>query len=216
VFPLRAALSYELAQAYVTGSHCLLVGWPSDLLYLHLLNQACQDAGLATLDPRWAITPVGGADKVSTFISLVGSAKLNVAALIDGGPHDQQRIKVLADNGHLRVKSLVQLSDFTTGKEAEIEDLLDSAIYCAIVSGAYSTELPVEALKPADLKSRLPRITARTEQYFKENAIAGGKLDRYKLASYLIREQQTLVPKLAPATLERSAKVFERINACLK
>lgn len=216
VFPLRAALSYELAQAYVTGPYCLLVGWPSDLLYLHLLNQACRDAGLATLDPRWAITPVGGADKVSTFINLSGSAKLNVAVLIDGSPQDQQRIKGLADNGHLRVKALVQVSDFTTGKEADVEDLLDPATYCAIVSGAYSAELPVEALKPADLKSRVPRITARTEQYFKDNDVASGRVDRYRLASYFTREQQALAPKLAPATLERSAKMFDRINACLR
>jgi hypothetical protein len=216
VFPLRAALSYELARAFVTGSHCLLVGRPSDLLYLHALSQACRAAGLTTLDPKWAITPVGGADKVSTFISLAGSATPNVAVLIDGSPHEQERIKALADNGHLRVKSLIQVSDFTTGKEADIEDLLDSATYCAIVSGAYSGDLPVETLKPADLKSRVPRITARTEQYFKDNDIAGGRLDRYQLASYFLREQQTLVPKLAPATLDRSAKMFDRINACLK
>ncbi len=44
VFPLRAALSYELAQTFVAGPHCLLVGWPADLIYLQLLNQACKDA----------------------------------------------------------------------------------------------------------------------------------------------------------------------------
>jgi hypothetical protein len=216
VFPLRAALSYELARAFVTGPNCLLVGWPSDLVYLHLLNQACREAGLSTLDPRWAITPVGGADKVATFISLAGSAKLNIAVLVDGSALDQQRIKALADNGRLRVKSLIQISDFTTGKEADLEDLLDSATYCAIVSGAYGQDLPTEGLRPADLKSRVPRITARTEQYFKDNGIARGRLDRFHLASYFLREQQTLLPKLAPATLERAAKMFERVNSCLR
>jgi hypothetical protein len=216
VFPLRAALAYELAQAYVTGPNCLLVGWPSDLVYLQILNEACRDAGLATLDAGWATTPVGGADKVSTFISLAGSAKLNVAVLVDGTPHDQQRIKALSDNGHLRVKSLIQVSDFVPGKEADLEDLLDPATFCAIVSGAYGRDLTGEALKPADLKSRVPRLTARTEQYFKDNDIAEGRLDRYRLASYFLREQQTLLPNLAPATLERSAKMFDRINACLK
>ena len=38
VFPLQAALSYELAQPLVTGPHCLLTGWPSDLIYLQLLE----------------------------------------------------------------------------------------------------------------------------------------------------------------------------------
>ncbi len=215
MFPLRAALSYELAQAFVTGPHCLLVGWPSDLLYLHLLNQACRDAGLVTLDPRWMITPVGGADKVSTFISLADSATLNVAMLVDGSPHDQQRIKALADDEPMRAASLVQISEFTT-KEADLEDLLDPATYCAILSGAYAFDLPQKSLKPTDLKSRLPRLTAPAEQYFKDNDIADGKIDRYRLATYFLREQHTLLPKLATGTLERAAKMFERINGCLR
>jgi hypothetical protein len=215
MFPLQAAISYELARAFVTGPHCLLVGWPSDLVYLQLLNQACQDADLTTLDPRWIITPVGGADKVSAFASLVGSAKLNVAVLIDGNPRDQQRIKSLPDNGFFLPKSLIQLSDFAPGKEADIEDLLDPATYCAILSGAYKGVLPRGEVKPADLRSRLPRITARAEVFFRDNDIARGRLDRYRIASYFLREQAELLPKLSVSTLDRTAKMFERINSCL-
>ena len=215
MFPLQAAISYELSRAFVTGPHCLLVTWPSDLLYLQLLSQACQDAGLTALDPRWAVTPVGGADKVSAFASLAGSAKLNVAVLIDGNPRDQQRIKALPDNGYFLPKSMIQISDFATGKEADLEDLLDPACYCAIVSGAYASTLPRGELKPADLKSRLPRITTRVEAYFKDNHIAQGRLDRYRLATYFLREQQEILPKLSAGAVDRAAKMFERVNGCL-
>ena len=215
MFPLQAAISYELARAFVTGPHCLLVGWPSDLVYLQLLNQACEDAGLTTLDPRWIITPVGGADKVSAFASLAGSAKLNVAVLIDGNPRDQQRIKSLPDNGYFLPKSLIQLSDFAPGKEADIEDLLDPATYCAILSGAYAAVLPRGDVKPADLKARLPRITAKAEVFFRDNDIAGGTFDRYRIAAYFLREQAELLPKLSASTLDRAAKMFERVNSCL-
>ena len=215
MFPLQAAISYELARAFVTGPHCLLVGWPSDLVYLQLLNQACEDAGLTTLDPRWIITPVGGADKVSAFGSLAGSAKLNVAVLIDGNPRDQQRIKSLPDNGYFLPKSLIQLSDFAPGKEADIEDLLDPATYCAILSGAYAAVLPRGDVKPADLKARLPRITAKAEVFFRDNDIAGGTFDRYRIAAYFLREQAELLPKLSASTLDRAAKMFERVNSCL-
>jgi hypothetical protein len=215
LFPLRAALSYELAQTFVTGPHCLLVGWPSDLLYLQLLNQACLDHDLATLDPRWIITPVGGTDKVSAYLSLSNSSKLNVAVLIDGSPRDQQRVRSLAQHGPLQAKSLIQISDFTAGKEADIEDLLDPSFFCALASGVYGQFLPQGALKPADLKARLPRITARMEVFLRDNEIAAGRLERYRLATYFLREQQELLPKLTTSTLDRVSKMFERANTCL-
>lgn len=215
MFPLQAAVSYELARAFVTGPHCLLVGWPSDLVYLQLLNQACQDADRSALDSRWVITPVGGADKMAAFASLVGSAKLNVVALIDGNPRDQQRVKALPDNGYFLPKSLVQLSDFAPGKEADVEDLIDPATYCAILSGAYAGALPRGEIKPADLKARLPRITARAEIFFRDNDIAHGRFDRYRVAAYFLRKQADVLPKLSASTLDRSAKMFERINSCL-
>src|SRR5262249_47034890 len=169
VFPLHAALSYELAQTLITGKHSLLVDGPSELLYLQLLSQACQDAGLKGIDPQWAVTPVGGADKVSAFVSLHDTADLNLAVLVGSSGRDQQRFKALASSGWLDAESLIQISDFAAGKEADIEDMLDPALYCAILSGAYASELPQGAVKPSDLKSRLPRITARVEQYFKDN-----------------------------------------------
>lgn len=214
-FPLHAAFNYELARTLITGQHCLLVESPSDVLYLQLLSQACQDAGLSTLDPRWVVTPVGGADKVSAFVNLRGSSELNVAVLIDASSRDQRRLKALRDNGQLHSASLIQVSDFAVGKDADIEDLLDPAFYCTLVAGAYAKDLPLETLKPADLKSRLPRITARVDQYLKDNDFACGTLSRYQVAAYFLREQQTLLPALNTATLRRAAKMFERINGCL-
>ncbi len=216
LFPLQAALSFGLAQTLVTGPHCLLVGSPADLLYLQLLSQACRDAGLSALDSRWVVTPVGGADKVSAFVGLTGSPRLDVAVLIDGNARDQQRVRSLADTGHLQAKSLIQVSDFTSGKDADLEDLIDPACFCEIVSGAYAADLPQGAVKPADLKSRQPRIMVRLGQYFKDNDIAGGGPDRYRLAVHFLTEQQALLPKVTTPALERAARMFDRINSCLR
>lgn len=213
-FPLHAALSFELAQTLVTGQHCLLVEGPSDLLYLQLLSEACRDAGLGALDPRWVVTPVGGADKVSAFVNLHGSAARNVAVLIDAGPRDQEQIKALQNGGRLDAESLIQISDFVPGKEADIEDLFAPSFYCALVSGAYAKDLP-GPLKSSDLKSRLPRVTARVDHYFKNNDIAYGAFSRYRPAVYFLREQQSILPTLNGTTLERAATMFERINSCL-
>ena len=102
-----------------------------------------------------------------------------------------------------------------TGKEADLEDLLDASMYCALASGVYGSALPNGEVKPSELKSRNPRITMRLDHYLKDHEITHGRLDRYQLAAYFLREQVTLLPKLTNPGLERAAKLFERINSCL-
>jgi hypothetical protein len=51
--------------------------------------------------------------------------------------------------------------------------------------------------------------------FFRDNDIAGGTFDRYRIAAYFLREQAELLPKLSATTLDRAAKMFERVNSCL-
>lgn len=215
VFPLQTALGYDLAQSLFVGPDCLLVEGPSDYIYLQLLSQACENDGRTGLDPRWVVTPVGGADKVSTFVSLLGANKLNVAVLIDANPRDQQRIKALQQNGHLSANSLIQVSQFVPGSEADMEDLFDPSFYCKLVSGAYPADLPKGGIKVGDLSSKAPRITARVEQHFKDNGIGSGHLNHYRPSAYFLSEQVKLLPTLSTGTLDRAAEMFKRVNACL-
>lgn len=214
VFPLQTALGYELAQTLFVGPDCLLVEGPSDLLYLQVMGQACEGAGLTGLDPRWVVTPVGGADKLGTFVSLLGANQLNIAALIDANPKDRQRIAALQTNGHLKGRALIQLSEFTSTDEADIEDLLDPAFYLSLVNAAYSSDLP-KPIKVGDLKSKAPRITARIEQHFRDNGIANGKLNHYRPAAHLLREQVALIHKINQGTLQRYDTLFKRLNNLL-
>jgi predicted ATPase len=214
VFPLQTALGYELAQTLFVGPDCLLVEGPSDLLYLQILSQACEAGGLTGLDDRWVVTPVGGADKLGTFVSLLGANQLNIAALIDANPKDKQRIAALQDNGHLKGRALIQISEITGTQEADTEDLFEPDFYLSLVNLGYKAELP-KALKMSDLQSQAPRITARIEQHFRDSNIANGKLNHYRPAERLLREQTTLVPKISKDTLQRADALFKRVNGLL-
>lgn len=210
LFPLQGALGYDLAQTLFVGPDCLLVEGPSDMLYLQLLSQACEDAGKSTLDDRWTVTPVGGADKLSTFVSLLGSNQLNTAVLMDSNSRDKARVQGLQQNGYLAKKSLILISEITGQADSDVEDIFDPGFYLSLVNGAYGVDIKVK-----DLTVKGGRMTARVERHFQENGIAGGRLNHYKPSAYFLREQASLLPNLSAATLERASQTFDRINALL-
>lgn len=214
VHPLQAALGYELAQTLFIGPHSLLVEGPSDLIYLQVLSEAATARRKTRLDPRWVVVPVGGADKVSTFVSLFGANQLNVAVLMDVTSKDRQRIQNLQANKLLGRGNLVQVGEVTGAKDADIEDLFDPEFYLKLVNGAYAKELS----KPLTLKSLTtgePRIVKRIEEHFKRQGIGDGTFSHYTPAVYLLKEQGQLLSNLDDATIERVAQLFDRLNALL-
>ena len=60
LFPIQAALGYEIGQTLFVAPNVLLVEGTSDLVYLQLASRALEADGETGLDRRWTITPVGG------------------------------------------------------------------------------------------------------------------------------------------------------------
>jgi hypothetical protein len=212
VFPLQAALGYELAQTLFLGTNTLLVEGPSDLVYLQVLSQAAETLGLEPLDPRWVITPVGGATNLATFVSLIGANQLNTVVLMDSASGDQQRIRNLQESGHLRSKNLVQVSEFTGHKNSDIEDMIPSDFYLDLVNGAYALK---PKLKPSDLTDKSPRVTVRVEHAFVTQGLHNGRLNHLRPATYLLSNQGTLAAKLDQVALAPAVALFKRINGLL-
>jgi predicted ATP-dependent endonuclease of OLD family len=210
VFPLQAALGYDLAQTLFIGPNCLLVEGPSDLIYLQLLNDAAGKAGKTQLDPRWVIIPVGGADKISTFLSLLGANKLNVAVLMDVSSKDKQRIQNLQANGLLGKSNLVQINEFTGSADADIEDLFEPDFYIQLVNGAYE---PATKVTTTGLGVGNPRIVKRIGDYFAKSGL--GTFSHYAPSVFFLKQQATLLPTLDTATVEKSSKMFDRLKALL-
>jgi predicted ATPase len=210
LFPLQGALGYDLAQTLFVGPNCLLVEGPSDLLYLQLLSQACEAKGRTTLDDRWTLTPVGGADKLSTFVSLIGANQLNIAVLMDSNSKDKARVAALQQNGRLESNALVLVSEAAGQADADTEDLFTDSFYLDLINGAYKSRIKV-----GDLSAKGGRIVARVEKHFMEHNIAGGTLNHYKPSAYFLREQVSLLPRLSDTTLDKASALFDRINALI-
>ena len=213
LFPLQGALGYEIHQTLFVGPNSLVVEGASDLLYIQTVSSALQSKGRVGLDSRWTVTPVGGSEKVPTFVALIGSQKnLNVATLIDIQKSNQQTIENLYKRKLLQKSHVLTFADFTGKTEADIEDMFDEDFYLQLVNREFAAALPA-SLTRALLTSHAPRILVRLEEYFAANPLKSGvHFNHYRPARFLA-EQPTL--SLTSDTLDRFEEAFKAANALL-
>ena len=212
LFPLQGALGYEIHQTLFIGPNNLVVEGVSDLLYIQTISALLQEKGGEGLNPEWTITPVGGSDKVSTFVALIGAqSDLNVAVLIDFQKKDRQSIESLYIEKLLKKQQVVTYADYVSKAEADAEDMFDPEFYLKLVNGTFGTSLAVQ-----DLPKGPPRILKRIEQYLKKNSLPGGaKFNHYRPARYFSSNVATLENELTEPQLERWKRAFDDLNALL-
>lgn len=217
LFPLQGALGYELYQTLFVGPNNLVVEGVSDLFYLQAMSALLESDGREGLSPDWTITPVGGADKVPTFIALLGAKHgLKIATLIDFQKKDQQSIENLYKQKLLERNNVLTYADFIEQSEADVEDMFEVPFYLKLVSGEYKTSLDKE-LKEKDLKSRSPRVVVRLDQHFSENPLgSGAKFNHYRPARYFAENSEKLKKAISAGTLDRFEKAFKQLNSLLE
>jgi predicted ATPase len=199
LFPLQAALGYDIAQTLFVGPNNLVVEGTSDLVYLNVMSQACGSVGKPTLDPRWRSLPAGSAANIPTFVSLVGP-HLDVTVLADGDTQGMQRINNMIAQKLLSGHRLILAGVATGNREADIEDLFTEGDYLKLYNATYG-----KSLKVADLPAG-PRIVKRIEA--KE-----GKYIHGEVAETLLRQHRDF--NFTATTLEHFSKLFQAINATL-
>jgi energy-coupling factor transporter ATP-binding protein EcfA2 len=213
LFPLQGALGYEIYQTLFIGPNCLIVEGASDLLYLQSISSILQESERTALDERWTITPVGGADKVPTFVALIGAqTNLNVATLIDIQKEHAQTIQDLYKRKLLKKTHVLTFADFTGAKEADIEDMLGDQYYLDLVNAEYAGSL-TKKLALKDLPAR-PRIITRIESYLATNPLKKDTtFNHYRPARYFTEHAATLA--LPADALDRFDEAFTALNALL-
>lgn len=209
LFPLQGALGYEIYQTLFVGKNCLVVEGVSDLLYIQVISGVLSNAGRISLSSEWTITPVGGIDKVPTFVALLGSQKgIKIATLIDYQSKDNQMIENLYKKRILSQKSVFTYADFTGGKEADVEDMLGPDFYLDLVNGEYGKEIG-GPIKLEDITHQNPRIVVRLEKHLNMS------INHFRPARFLTENIITFTGKFPKETLDRFENAFVALNKLL-
>lgn len=215
IFPLQAALGWDIAQNLFISKRNLLVEGPSELIYLKHLSSALETRGRIALNDSITIVPTGGLDKIITFIALLGANNLNIAVLHDYEGKNNQKIDEMIKNKIINPKSIKNTSMYTEDKDkpSDIEDLLSTKIYLDFFNKTFEKQLP-EKIK----NSALPegnRIVERLNRYLKENNISlrpSGGFNHYLVAStFGANPPKTIDEK----TLNNFESLFRDINSIL-
>lgn len=163
LFPLQAALGYDLAQSLFIGPNNLVLEGVTDYWILSSVSDYMAEQGFKGLSKDLTLTPAGGAQKIPYMVALLTSEQLNTFVLMDEEKDARATRDDLVKAKLIRDTNVIFVSDaFDENRpgEADIEDLLDAATYIELVKKSYAKELKSKTLK---LNDKIPRIAKRVE-----------------------------------------------------
>ena len=201
IFPLQAALGYTIAQNLVVSEKNLLVEGIADLVYLNILSNILSGMGRTGLKNNITIVPVGGADKIATFISLLRGNDLNMLCLLD--TFTDQSAKARLDNmiaqNIIKDKRIMFYHDVLKVPFADVEDLFSDSDYLMLYNGVFSKQIAqgdIDATKP--IMNQLKRKNG------------GKEFNHYTPANFLAKNAATI--SLSDETLDNFELLFKAVN----
>lgn len=207
LFPLQAALGYDIAQNLFVSKNNLLVEGPSDLNYLTFMSNMLENEGREGLRDDITIVPVGGLDKVASFISLLRGSKLKISCLLDSfnSVKGAQRLDGLIQSKIIKEKHVRFFDEFAGDNydKADIEDLFNKSEYLEIFSEAFPDH---KGINISDLDEKKPTILTQLKALF------GGKgFNHYKPSQHLLSTELG-ADFFSKETLDRFETMFKEIN----
>lgn len=216
LFPLQAALGYSIAQNLFIAKKNVLIEGPADFLLLQRMSAMLESQGKSGLT-EGVFVPVGGLDKVATFIALLGANKLQLVVLHDRGSGPLQSLESVVHQKLIQRRRIMDYSMFRTpdNQETDVEDLFPEALYVSAFNETYAKELKGTSLNVSDLGQH-PRVVERINRWLESKGIAllkDGGFNHYRVA-------QTLLPmltdkSLSAAEVKRFEELFARVNSLL-
>ncbi|MFN9320292.1 MAG: AAA family ATPase [Chitinophagales bacterium] len=206
LFPLQAALGYDIAQNLFITNNNLLIEGASDLLYLQIMSSLLESLGRVGLDKKITLVPTGGLDKVSTFISLLRGSKLNIVCLLDSFRDNKGKAKLenMIEHKIISQKKIKFFHEFLEGyTTADIEDLFTKDDYLKI----YNEAFPESKLKLKDLNVEIKPILIQITKHLNLTDGFNHYRPANKLASKGVDEKF-----FDQETLDNFEKVFVEVN----
>lgn len=206
LFPLQAALGYDIAQNLFVSKKNLLVEGVSDLIILTALSGILESDGRTGLRDDITIVPTGGLEKVATFISLLRGSKLEMVCLLDSYTDAKGKAKMermISDK--IIQRSKVRFFDefLDSHTKADLEDLFVKSDYLKLFNSAHSEHSDI---KEADLNASINQIIIQINKH-----IARDRFNHYRPANEIVKNgaDKDFFEK---ETLENFEKVFNEIN----
>lgn len=208
LFPLQAALGYDIAQNLFISPNNLLVEGPADLIYLTMMSNLLESNGRTGLKEGVTIVPVGGLDKVTTFISLLRGSKLNVVCLLDSfrDAKGKEKVEDLVKDKIIKDRNIRFFDEFVKikGGKADIEDVFSKSEYIKMFNSAFPEHGDIEL---DSLDSHLPCILQQICKYINVD-----RFNHYKPANKLAL-MGVDNSFFSIETLERFDNLYKTINS---
>ena len=202
LFPLQAALGYTIAQNLYVSPQNLLVEGISDLVYLNHFSTMLKDMGKEGLSDDVTIVPVGGADKIATFISLMRGNELSTVCLLDTFTDQgaEVRLKRMVEQKIIADKKILYYHSIIEQTFADIEDLFSKEEYLTLYNGAFGASVQISDLDmDRPIMSQLKRLNGNKS------------FNHYSPANYMAKNIGTL--SFSEETIGRFEKLFSMVNS---
>ena len=208
LFPLQAALGYDIAQSLFIGSNNLIVEGVTDFWYLNSISDYLKSINRVGLDPKIIITPAGGAQKVSYLVSLLSSQNLNVVVLLDMEKESKATKEELIHNQLIHRKNIIFVSECLDDnvEEADIEDLLDKDVFLQLVKSTHSNDI--------EFNEKIPRVAKRAESALRFKNLSFIKAKPAREFMKILGQKPEDI--MSDASIDSFEKLFKLINDRIK
>lgn len=209
LFPLQAALGYTIAQNLFVNKNNLVVEGISDLVYLNYMSSLLKENDKEGLNDDIVIVPVGGADKVSAFISLMRGNKLNIVCLLDTFTEQKPKANIenLAKEKIIKQGNLKFYSDFVDNLNiANIEDIFSVKEYLNLFNEEFKEYNDINESNIDKSKTILDSINKIIEK---------DRFNHYRPAK-LLASKVLKINDFEQNTINRFETIFKTINNIFK
>ena len=208
LFPLQAALGYDIAQNLFVSKNNLLVEGPADLNYLTFMSNLLENEGREGLRDDITIVPVGGLDKVTSFISLLRGSKLKISCLLDSfnNAKGAQRLDELIQSKIIKDKHVRFFDEFAGDDydKADIEDMFEKSEYLEIFGKAFPEH---KGITVSGLDDKKPTMLLQLK------AIRNDKDFNHYKPSQLLLSMGLGADYFSKETLDRFEAMFKEVNS---